>query len=86
MIDSAVLAMTDRVLSTEEAAKHLGIHPDTLRAHMLRKDHPPGRKIGRRWRFLQSALDRYLAGEPWQSEIPVSGVRFPPRPPFESIS
>ncbi|WP_374057864.1 hypothetical protein ABQ039_011905 [Xanthomonas sp. WHRI 6108] len=36
---------------------------------MKTRKHPPGRKLGGRWRFHKAALDAYLSGEPWQEAL-----------------
>ncbi|WP_369333316.1 helix-turn-helix domain-containing protein [Xanthomonas hortorum] len=56
-------------MTLPQAADYLQLHPVTLRSMMKTPQHPPGRKLGGRWRFHKTALDAYLSGEAWQ-EIP----------------
>ncbi|MRG98820.1 helix-turn-helix domain-containing protein [Xanthomonas sontii] len=61
------------VLTLPEAARHMKMHPVTLRNMMHTKSHPPGRKVGGRWKFSRPALDAYLAGEKWhEAPTPLS--------------
>ncbi|WP_425522021.1 helix-turn-helix domain-containing protein [Xanthomonas arboricola] len=53
-------------MTLPQAADYLKLHPVTLRGMMKTRKHPPGRKLGGRWRFHKAALDAYLSGEPWQ--------------------
>ncbi len=56
--------MTDELLTVEQAAERLQMHPDTVR-RLLREGQLPGRKIGpRRWRISAAALQKYIEGEP----------------------
>ena len=50
------------VLSADEAAELLGVHVGTVR-EMARKGEIPARKVGRDWRFVRSALIRWLQGD-----------------------
>jgi excisionase family DNA binding protein len=56
--------MEDELLTAEEAAKRLKMHPVTVR-RMLRDGQLPGRKVGaRQWRVSTAALKAYMsAGE-----------------------
>lgn len=50
-------------LTAVEAARHLGLHPRTVR-RLAREGKLPRRKVGGRWRFPSAIdLDRWLAGE-----------------------
>jgi excisionase family DNA binding protein len=49
----------EKVLTTEEAATLLQIHPKTLQ-RMARKGIVPAFRIGDLWRFRASALDQWL--------------------------
>ncbi|ATS54077.1 conserved hypothetical protein [Xanthomonas citri pv. fuscans] len=62
------------VMTLPQAADYLQLHPVTLRGMMKTRKHPPGRKLGGRWRFHKAALDAYLSGEPWQ-EAPTLSFR-----------
>jgi len=48
------------VLDAIEAARYLGVHPETLKAK-AREGAIPAAKIGRQWRFQKEVLDRWLA-------------------------
>ncbi|ASK91829.1 helix-turn-helix domain-containing protein [Xanthomonas campestris pv. trichodesmae] len=61
------------VMTLSQAADYLKLHPVTLRSMMKTRKHPPGRKLGGRWRFHKAALDAYLSGEPWQ-EVPTPSL------------
>ena len=47
------------LLSTEEAAAHLRLHPKTLQ-RMARQGHVPSIRIGKYWHFRLSALDAWV--------------------------
>jgi len=47
------------LLSAEEAAAHLRIHPKTLHK-LARKGHVPCIRMGKYWRFHLSSLDAWL--------------------------
>jgi excisionase family DNA binding protein len=49
----------ERLLSADEAAAHLRIHPKTLQ-RMARLGHVPGIRIGKYWRFHLSKLDAWV--------------------------
>ncbi len=49
------IGTTERVLTLQEAAKILGVHPNTLRGY-VRAGVVPGAKIGRDWRFVEADL------------------------------
>ena len=48
-------------LLTDTAAKHLGMHPDTLR-DLYRRGEVKAIKRGKAWRTKQEWLDDYIAG------------------------
>ena len=50
------------VLTSEEAARLLNIHPKTLQ-RMARKGQVPARRIGDLWRFRASELDAWFRGK-----------------------
>lgn len=52
---------TDIILSPEEAANYLQVHPQTIYRN-LRRGRLPGGKVGNQWRIRKSDLDRFLAG------------------------
>ena len=52
--------MTDALLTTDEAARFLGLSPFTVR-RLLREGELPGRKVGkRRWRIRRADLEEYV--------------------------
>lgn len=54
--------MEDELLTVEEAAARLKMHPVTVR-RMLREGLIPGRKVGvRQWRVSAAALKAYIEG------------------------
>ena len=52
--------MGKEVMTTEEAAEYLGIHPETLR-DKVRARIVPAAKVARQWRFRKVDLDDWLA-------------------------
>ncbi len=58
------------VLTTEEAARLLNIHPKTLQ-RMARKGQVPGHRIGDLWRFRASELDAWFRGKRDRLETPL---------------
>ena len=51
-----------RILTPEEAAELLKLHPNVVRLY-LREGKLPGRKIGKHWRILESELEAFMRGE-----------------------
>ncbi len=55
--------MEDELLTVEEAAARLKMHPDTIR-RLLREGSMPGVKLGKRqWRISAAALARFIEGD-----------------------
>ena len=52
--------MPREVMDTEEAAKYLSLHPESLRL-FARRGKVPAAKLGRHWRFRKVELDAWLA-------------------------
>ena len=50
----------EKLLSEEEAAELLGIHPETLRRMAVRGE-VPALKVGRFWKYRASALDSWVS-------------------------
>jgi excisionase family DNA binding protein len=50
----------NRLLTAEEAAQYLGLHPETVRK-MAREQRIPRVKVGRFWRFRPLDLDDWAA-------------------------
>lgn len=51
--------MTQRLLSVDEIAAHLGVNPETVYKWITRKG-MPAHKLGRLWKFLASEVDRWV--------------------------
>ena len=64
--------MTERWLSVEEIAAHLGVNPDTIYKWITRR-RMPAHKIGRLWRFLASEVDQWAKGG-LAAQVPSSAV------------
>jgi excisionase family DNA binding protein len=69
---AVILQIPDqRVFSTNEAAKYVGVHPQTLR-ELTDLGRIPARKQGKRRAYLIEELDRYVESLPdWEGEEPV---------------
>ncbi len=63
--------MSDRWLSVEEIATHLGVSKDTIYAWIAKK-HMPAHRVGRLWKFQKSEIDDWVkagsAGEMSEDE------------------
>jgi len=51
--------MSERWLSVDEIAAHLGVNPDTIYKWITRKS-MPAHKLGRLWKFLASEVDEWV--------------------------
>lgn len=52
---------SEKWISVEEAAEHLGIKPATLRNWIRsKKEGLPASKIGKQWKFKRSELDEWV--------------------------
>jgi predicted DNA-binding transcriptional regulator AlpA len=58
---------TDKWISEDEAAAHIGISPHTLRQWRTQKRGPAYRKFGRFVRYLRADLDDYLNDHPMRT-------------------
>ena len=70
------------LLSLREAADLLGMHWKTLET-FARRGRIPGTKVGKRWRFRASVLDRWLADRlgPTNAEgMVAAGGKLDPQP------
>ena len=54
--------MDRELLTCEEAAAYLRVHPRTV-GRRLKEGKLPGVKVGRQWRLRRADLDAYLRGE-----------------------
>lgn len=50
------------VLTLEEAARYLNLSPETV-VQLAQEGNIPARQVDKSWRFLRSALERWLKGE-----------------------
>jgi excisionase family DNA binding protein len=55
-----MMETTDAIMTVDEVAKYLTLHPLTVR-RLARDGEIPAVKIGRQWRFKRDLLDRWLA-------------------------
>jgi excisionase family DNA binding protein len=53
------IAQQEELLTAKEASKYLKISPRTLYRH-IREHQIPAFKLGRKWRFIRSELDKWL--------------------------
>ena len=51
---------TEKWISLEEAAEHLGVKPVTIRDWIRKEKGIPAHKIGRQWKFKLSELDAWV--------------------------
>lgn len=51
--------MSDRWLSVDEIADHLGVSKDTVYAYIANK-HMPAHRVGRLWKFQKSEVDLWV--------------------------
>ena len=51
--------MSDRWLSVEEIAEHLGVSKDTVYAWISKKS-MPGHRVGRLWKFQKTEVDQWV--------------------------
>lgn len=56
-----VIKVEKGAFSPEEAARYLGVHPQTI-YKLLRTGELPGKKVGQLWRIPKEGLVRYLEG------------------------
>ena len=61
----------EALLSLEQAAKLLGLHPDTLKRKAQRRE-IPGFKIGKRWGFRASLLDAWVRSKLISRPTPIT--------------
>lgn len=60
---------TDRWLSVEEIAKHLGVSKETI-YRWVEKKKIPASKVGRQWKFKMTLVDEWvLSGEASENKI-----------------
>jgi excisionase family DNA binding protein len=71
-VTSTALALTDEVLTLEEAAALLKLPADSVRSRAEEGD-LPGRRFGKEWRFARIAVLAWLAdGDPQKRRHPSS--------------
>lgn len=55
MVDS-----TEKWISIDEAAEHLGVKPRTIRDWIQKDTGIPAHKVGKQWKFKCSELDKWV--------------------------
>jgi excisionase family DNA binding protein len=63
MANKALTPIGERLLTLQEAAEVLRLHPRTVREY-LRRGELEGRLIGGRWRFRRKDLDAFFENAP----------------------
>ena len=56
-----MLAQRTRLLTIEEVAEYVSMHPESIR-RMARQGRLPGRKLGGVWRFRQEDVEEAIFG------------------------
>lgn len=56
------MAKSDPIMTIDEVAEYLGLHPLTVR-RLARDGEIPAFKVGRQWRVQRKLLDQWLAEE-----------------------
>lgn len=51
---------TEKWIGIEEASKHLGVRPATIRDWIRKNKDIPAHKIGKQWKFKYSELDAWV--------------------------
>lgn len=51
--------MSKEILTAQEVAKYLRIHPYTVK-RLAREGKLPGFKVGEQWRFQQNAINKFI--------------------------
>jgi excisionase family DNA binding protein len=59
MVASSVMVESREVMNVREASYYLGVSPDTLYRYIY-EDRIPAFKLGNRWRFKKTVLDRWM--------------------------
>ena len=69
------MGLSERWLSVEEIAVHLGLSKETI-YKWLEKKHIPAHKIGRLWKFKVTEVDRWVVdGRAGESHVNEGSVR-----------
>jgi excisionase family DNA binding protein len=63
--------MKSRVLTVQEVAGYLRLHPSTI-YRMLKKSQLPAFRVGSDWRFTVEAIDKWRAGVESGAPVPAS--------------
>ncbi|MDP9370210.1 MAG: helix-turn-helix domain-containing protein [Chloroflexota bacterium] len=71
--------MDHPLLTCEEAATYLRLHPRTV-GRLLTAGKLPGVKVGRQWRLRRADLDAYLVGQVGEPEVAGHGAAPPESP------
>ncbi|MCX6921867.1 MAG: helix-turn-helix domain-containing protein [Verrucomicrobia bacterium] len=74
--------MSERWLSVEEIAAHLGVSTDAVYKWIYRKK-MPAHKLGRLWKFLASEVDQWIKAGHAREDVPAdaSGITAKQQPP-----
>ncbi len=71
--------MDHNLLTCDEAASYLRLHPRTV-CRLLQQGKLPGVKIGRQWRIHRQDLETHLRGDGARSMVEVVGMGGPTKP------
>jgi excisionase family DNA binding protein len=63
----AMLADAREVMNIRQASQYLGVSPDTLYKYVS-EELIPAFKLGNRWKFKKSVLDRWMENQSFRSE------------------
>ena len=67
--------MSERWLSVEDIAEHLGVSRDTVYAWIAAKD-MPAHRVGRLWKFQCSEVDGWVrSGGATDGPAPIGGIK-----------
>ncbi|MBI5400332.1 helix-turn-helix domain-containing protein [Candidatus Saganbacteria bacterium] len=58
----------EKALTIMEVSKILSLSPITV-YRLARKGEIPAVRVGRCWRFTQEAINKWLAGKPWEQKL-----------------
>ena len=62
------MADAREVMNIRQASQYLGVSPDTLYKHVS-EEKIPAFKLGNRWKFKKSLLDRWMENQSLSSEM-----------------
>ncbi len=61
-MENKLIVAEDKDLTVGQAAKRLGVHPNTVR-HAIETGRMQGRKVLGRWRIKESEVERIMRGD-----------------------